>query len=108
MTKKLSDGGEWVMDITPRSEEETLLVEQVLAMYREIREVAQNAPDGEVVTQTEMLAVIRGRELTRTCLQSLLQEEIRRNEKKKNVTLAIKERDTGGIATKFSIPLREK
>lgn len=69
-------------DIRVENPREALIVEQALAMYREARRVAANAPDGEVLHQAEALVVARGRELTRTSLESVLQEEIEAAEKK--------------------------
>jgi hypothetical protein len=62
-------------DIRVESPQEALIVEQALAMYREMREAAANAPDGAVLSMTESLAVARGRELTRRSLETVLQAE---------------------------------
>jgi hypothetical protein len=69
-------------DIRIENPEEALIVEQALAMYREMRCAAAAAPDGHVLSIAESLAVARGRELTRKSLQSVLQEEAREGEKK--------------------------
>ena len=69
-------------DIRVESPEEALVVEQALAMYREVRKAAADAPDGQVLSIAERLAVTRGRELTRRSLESVLQEEAREGEKK--------------------------
>jgi hypothetical protein len=63
-------------------EAERLFVEQAQAMYREMREHARQAPDGEVLDRTEQLAIVRGRELTRKALESVTQTEIADLEKK--------------------------
>ena len=62
--------------------QEALIVEQALAMYREVRSVAAEAADGEVLSVAEGLAMARGRELTRKSLESVLQEEAQALEKK--------------------------
>ena len=62
--------------------QEALVVEQALAMYRETRNVARDAPDGEVLDRAEVFAMARGRELTRKTLESVLNEEAREVEKK--------------------------
>jgi hypothetical protein len=69
-------------DIRVESPQEALIVEQALAMYREMREAATNAPDGAVLSMAESLAVTRGRELTRQSLETVLQEEVNVAEKK--------------------------
>lgn len=61
---------------------EALLVEQMLAMVRELRGVCRTAADGHVLEQAEQLAVARGRELTRRTLESVLNEQGREVEKK--------------------------
>ena len=69
-------------NIRVESPEEALIVEQALAMYREMRDAAASAADGEVLSVAESLAVARGRELTRRSLETVLQEEIATVEKK--------------------------
>ncbi len=58
------------------------MVEQALAMYREMRNAAREAPDGEVLDRAEALAMARGRELTRKSLEAVLNEETQEVEKK--------------------------
>ncbi len=62
--------------------QEALVVEQALAMYREMQSAAREAPDGEVLDRAESLAVARGRELTRKSLETVLNEEAQAVEKK--------------------------
>ena len=69
-------------DIRVESPQEALIVEQALAMYRELREAAAHAPDGAVLSMAESLAVTRGRDLTRKSLETVLQEEVKLAEKK--------------------------
>jgi hypothetical protein len=69
-------------EIRVNDPQEALIVEQALAMYREMREAARNAPDGQVLDRAESLAVARGRELTRKSLETILAEEAREVEKK--------------------------
>ncbi len=69
-------------DIRVENPQEALIVEQALAMYREMRNAAAAAPDGEVLSVAEGLAMARGRELTRKSLQTVLQEEAQASEKK--------------------------
>jgi hypothetical protein len=69
-------------EIRVESPHEALVVEQALAMYREMRTAAAAAADGEVLSVAESLAVVRGRDLTRKSLEAVLQEEIESSEKK--------------------------
>ena len=69
-------------DIRVENPAEALIVEQALAMYREVRNAAAAAPDGQVLSVAESLAIARGRELTRRSLENVLQEEAREGEKK--------------------------
>jgi hypothetical protein len=61
--------------IRVESPQEALIVEQALAMYREMREAAARAADGEVLSVAESLAVVRGREFARRSLETVLAEE---------------------------------
>lgn len=69
-------------DIRVENPTEALLVEQALAMYRELKRTADEAPDGQVLAQAEMLAVAQGRELTRKNLEAVLREQAEAVEKK--------------------------
>ena len=55
-----------------RTELESILVEQALAMARELEAVSDAAPDGPVLAVAEMAAVRLGRELTRAALEAAL------------------------------------
>jgi hypothetical protein len=68
-------------EIRVESPQEALIVEQALAMYRELRDATAQAADGAVLSVAESLAMTRGRELTRQSLQTVLQEEIETLEK---------------------------
>jgi len=69
-------------DIRVNNPTEALMVEQALAMYREMERTANAAPDGQVLAQVEQLAVTRGREFTRKALESVLNEQAEEVEKK--------------------------
>jgi len=69
-------------DVRVENPQEALVVEQALAMYRELRSAAATVADGEVLSTAESLAVARGRELTRKSLETVLQAEIEAAEKK--------------------------
>jgi hypothetical protein len=69
-------------DIRVNNPTEALIVEQALAMYREMEHTANAAPDGQVLAQVEQLAVIRGREFTRKSLETVLNQQAEEVEKK--------------------------
>jgi hypothetical protein len=69
-------------DIRVNNPAEALVVEQALAMVRELNRVCATAPDGQVLAQAELLAVSQGRELTRTTLEAVLNEQAEEVEKK--------------------------
>lgn len=69
-------------DVRVENPQEALIVEQALAMYREMRCAAAAAPDGEVLNVAESLAMTRGRELMRRSLEAVLAEETAEVEKK--------------------------
>ena len=85
-------------DIRVESPQEALVVEQALAMYREMRSAAAKAADGEVLSVAESLAVTRGRELTRRGLETVLQEEIDAAEKKGRLSDRVSVEEAGRIA----------
>ncbi len=58
-----------------RTELEAILLEQALAMARELEDVADAAPDGQVLAVAELAAVRSGRELTRRALEAALQRQ---------------------------------
>jgi hypothetical protein len=62
---------------------EALLVEQALLMARELQQVADRAPDGQVLEHTEAAALAAGRELMRQALETALQTQADAAEKKK-------------------------
>ena len=69
-------------DIRVNSPLEALVVEQALAMVREMKRAADAAPDGHVLAQAEAVAVAQGRELTRKSLEAALNEQAEEVEKK--------------------------
>lgn len=68
--------------IQVRTELESILVEQALAMARELEAVTDAAPDGHVLAIAELAAVHKGRELTRVALEAALQRQADAAEKK--------------------------
>ncbi len=69
-------------NIRVENPQEALIVEQALALHREMLKAASEAADGEVLSVAEQLVVTRGRELMRRSLESVLQEEAQASEKK--------------------------
>jgi len=61
---------------------EVLVVEQALAMSRQLRQVCRDAPYGKVLARAETAAVESGRELTRVMLQAELDRAAAEREKK--------------------------
>jgi len=68
--------------IEVRTELESILVEQALAMARELEMASDAAPDGQVLAVSEALAIRAGRELTRRALEVTLQRQAEPAEKK--------------------------
>jgi hypothetical protein len=68
--------------ITIRTELESILVEQALAMARELELVSDAAPDGQVLAVSEVAAIRAGRELTRLALEATLQRQAQSAEQK--------------------------
>jgi hypothetical protein len=69
-------------DIRVNNPSEALIVEQALAMYREMRSAADAAADGTVFDVAEQLAVTRGQALTRKSLEVVLHDQAEVVEKK--------------------------
>jgi hypothetical protein len=92
-------------DIRVSDPADALLVEQLLAMLHELRDACQTAPDGQVLKQTEQIAVQQGRELTRKALESVLNEQAAEAEKKgrrhDNVLAAELDRIAAGASDRF-------
>jgi hypothetical protein len=61
---------------------EALIVEQALALVRELKQTCQAAPHGHVLAQAEVVALARGRELTRLALEAVLNRQAQAVEKK--------------------------
>jgi len=62
---------------------QALMAEQAVAMARQLEAASQAAPDGEVLSRLEQLAVDQGREFTRKSLEAALQSEAEAVEKKR-------------------------
>ena len=68
--------------ITVRTELESILVEQALAMAHELESVTDAAADGQVLAVGEQAALRLGREFTRVALEAALQRQAGEAEKK--------------------------
>jgi hypothetical protein len=65
-----------------RTELESILVEQALAMARELELASDAAADGQVLAVAEAVAIRAGRELTRLALETALRRQADPAEKK--------------------------
>jgi hypothetical protein len=61
---------------------QALLVEQALALARQLEQAAGAAPDGQVLARVEAVAVPAGRELTRQAVEAVLQAQAGEAEKR--------------------------
>ena len=61
--------------IEVQTELESILVEQALAMARELERVSDAAPDGHVLAIAELAAIRAGRQLTRVALEAVLRRQ---------------------------------
>lgn len=61
--------------VVVRTELESILVEQALAMARELELASDAAADGQVLAVSELAALRAGRELTRRALEATLQRQ---------------------------------
>jgi hypothetical protein len=59
-----------------------LLMERALAMAQELERAGDDAADGQVLEELELLAVERGREFTRQALEGALRRQVEDVEKK--------------------------
>jgi hypothetical protein len=82
-------------DIRVNNPTEALIVEQALAMYREMQRTANAAPDGQVLSQVEQLTLTRGREFMRKSLEAVLNEQAEEVEKKGRRVGAARAADRG-------------
>jgi len=69
-------------DIRVNNPTEALLVEQALAMAREMNDAANAAADGRVLKEIEQLAITRGRELMRKGVEAVANDQAETVEKK--------------------------
>jgi hypothetical protein len=61
---------------------EALLLEQALAIARQLQQTADAAPDGQVLARVEAAALPAGREFTRRAVEAALQAQAAAAEKK--------------------------
>ncbi len=69
-------------DIRVNNPTEALLVEQALAMTREMNDTANAAADGKVLQEVEQLAITRGREFMQKSLEAVVNDQAQAVEKK--------------------------
>ena len=58
-------------NLTPQSAAEKLIVVQALALYRDSKNIAKSAPQGQFLNHAEAAVIAKGRELLRTTFQTL-------------------------------------
>jgi hypothetical protein len=85
-------------DIRVNNPTEALIVEQALAMVREMQQTATAAPDGQVLVQVEKVAMSQGRELTRKSLEAVLNDQAPEVEKKGRRAGPVRAADRGTTA----------
>jgi hypothetical protein len=71
-----------VLTIAYRDEAERLGLEQAIAFFTQLRQVAQTAPDGTVLAACEQVALQDGRRLLRSTLAAAVQARIDAAEQK--------------------------
>ena len=71
-----------VLTIEYRDERERLALEQVLAFFTQMRQVAQTAPDGSVLAACERVALEDGHALLRNTLAAAVQTRVETAEQK--------------------------
>ena len=85
-----------------RSEGERRAIERAIAFVAEMHDLAQTAPDGQVLGLCEGQAVERGRDLLRATLQEAVQARVEAAEEKKgrrgNARAAAGSASSGGAA----------
>jgi len=69
------------------TEAEALFLEQAQAYFRDMQNIANNAPYGKVLDQVETAVIVKSRELVKQSTEFLIQEQINNIEKKRNVAL---------------------
>ena len=69
-------------DIRVNNPTEALIIEQALAMVREMQQTATAAADGRVLAEVEKVAMAQGRDLTRKSLEAVLNAQAEAVEKK--------------------------
>lgn len=87
------------------TEAEALFLEQAQAYFRDMQNIANNAPYGKVLDQVETAVIVKSRELVKQSTEFLIQEQINNIEKKKKRRSAKnvkRKKDTKDTPTKQS------
>ena len=79
---------------------ELIAAEQAIAMTRELKRLADAAPDGHVLAAAERAAVERGRRFTRERLQDVLNAQAAALEKKGGAVGAVPAAGGGGVTAR--------
>jgi hypothetical protein len=80
------------LTITYRDDAERLALEQAMAYVAQLRDVAQNAPDGTVLDACEQLALADGRALLRSTLAAALHSRVASAEQKGGLHVTVPRR----------------
>ena len=91
-------------DIRVNNPTEALLVEQALAMAREMNDAASAAADGRVLQEIEQLAITRGRELMRKGVEAVANDQAEAVEKKGRRAGPVRAADRENTADDVSDP----
>jgi hypothetical protein len=81
-------------------ENELVAAEQAIVMARELKKLADAAPDGHVLAVTELAALEQGRRFTRARLQDVLNTQAAALEKKGGAVGAVPVAGSGGATAK--------
>ena len=80
------------LTIAYRDDAERLALEQAIAYVAQLRQVAQDAPDGSVLAACEQLALAEGRALLRSTLAAAVEGRIAASEQKGGPPAAVPRR----------------
>jgi hypothetical protein len=92
------------LTIAYRDEYERLALEQAIAYVAQLRQVAQDAPDGSVLAACERLALADGRALLRSTLAAALDSRIAHSEQKGGPPASAPRRTPGSPRAGTSAP----
>jgi hypothetical protein len=86
------------ISITLQSDSEAIIVQHALALYRDTKALAKNAPHGQFLNVAEAAICKKGRDFLNASLQEIVQEEVNEIEKKTKLGSAPSAERRKGIA----------